>query len=299
MYPHIYEINPATRCHGKIVGQYTVHLLYRFRATETAVCRSHSTVRQSNHFTTVLRTSEFTQVSLSSSTVTKGHFSWYSFLSVWKHLLFAGDGFAGAWSIGSAMLSLEHETFLQMALWFRRSIRLAASQMRCSLRETLEKLFFASCLSHMCRALPRANLHIPIFRACATRPKVAPVSSGKNRKGHVCLLLLFSWMTESGTFERLSLFPGRLIDFHDFQEQIRYSHNGRHVWHDQSTLYSHWPIYIVHTLTYLHSTHIDLSTLYTHGPIFIVLTLTYLHCTHIDLSTLCTHWPIHNLDTLT
>ena len=120
------------------------------------------------------------QVSPSLSMVTKGHFSWYAFLNVWKHLLFAGDGFAGARSTDSAMLSLEQETFLQMALWFQRSIRLAASHPRCSLRETSEKLFFASCLSHTRRALPRANLHISIFHARAMCPKVASVSSGTN-----------------------------------------------------------------------------------------------------------------------
>ena len=65
--------------------------------------------------------------------------------------------------------------------------------MQCSLPETSEKLFFASCLSHTRRALPRANLHISVFCACASRPKVASVSSGtkasatlwKNQKGYV------------------------------------------------------------------------------------------------------------------
>ena len=42
---------------------YIVHLPYRFRTAENAVCWSRSTVRQFNHFTTLLRTSEFTQVS--------------------------------------------------------------------------------------------------------------------------------------------------------------------------------------------------------------------------------------------
>ena len=178
-----------------------MHLPYRFRTAENAVCQSRSTVRQFNHFTTVLQTQEFTQVSPSSSTMTKGHFSWYSFLSVWKRLLFAGDGFAGAWSIGSAMLSLEHETFLQMALWFRRSIRLAVSWMQCSLQETSEKLFFASCFLSMRRAFPKANLRISTFRTCRTCPKVASVSSGtkapatlgEKRKGHVCCCWFHEW----------------------------------------------------------------------------------------------------------
>ena len=135
MYPHIYEINPATRFYGKITGQYTVLLPYWFCAAENALCRSHSSVRrQFIHITTVLRTSKFTHVSPSSSMATKGHFSWYTFLNVWKHLLFAGGRFAGAQSIDPAMLSLEHKTFLQMALWFQRSIQLAALWMRCSLQ---------------------------------------------------------------------------------------------------------------------------------------------------------------------
>ena len=55
----------------------------------------------------------------------------------------------------------------------------------------------ASCLLPTCRAFPRANLHISVFCACTTHPKVASVSSGtkasatlrKNWKGCVCLLL--------------------------------------------------------------------------------------------------------------
>ena len=42
----------------------------------------------------------------------------------------------------------------------------------------LRETYSASCLSHMCRALPRANLHISVFHACAMCPKVATVSSG-------------------------------------------------------------------------------------------------------------------------
>ena len=90
---------------------YIVHLPYQFRAAENAICWSSLTVHQSNHFTTILRTSDFTQVSLFLSMVTKGHFSWYAFLNLWKCLLFTGDGFAGALSIDSAMFSLVYETF--------------------------------------------------------------------------------------------------------------------------------------------------------------------------------------------
>ena len=63
------------------------------------------------------------------TTVTEGHSSWYAFLNVWKHLLFAGDGFAGARSIDSAMLSLTHKMFSQMASWFWSSMQLAVLQM--------------------------------------------------------------------------------------------------------------------------------------------------------------------------
>ena len=84
-----------------------------------AVCWSCSTVSQSSHFITVLQTSESMQVSPFSSMVTESHFSWHAFSNVWKCLLFAGDSFAGVWSIDSAMLSLVHETFLQMSPWFR------------------------------------------------------------------------------------------------------------------------------------------------------------------------------------
>ena len=93
--------------------------------------------------------------------------------------------------------------------------------------------FFASCLSCTCRALPGAKLHISVFCACALCPKLASVRSGtkasatlwKNRKGQVCLMYFFSWIRESGTFERVSTFLERPIDF---QEQIQYSCNGRH-----------------------------------------------------------------------
>ena len=53
-YPHIYEIIPTTRVYRKLRGQsYIVHLPYWFCAAESAVCWSHLTICQSNHFTTV------------------------------------------------------------------------------------------------------------------------------------------------------------------------------------------------------------------------------------------------------
>ena len=174
MYPHIYEIHPATRFYGKIEKQYTVHLCYPFCAAENAVCRSHSTVHLFNHFTTMLRTSKFTQVSHSSSTVTKGYFSKYTFLNFWKRLLFAGDGFAGVRSFDSAMLSLEHETFFTNGALIPKIYLACVDAMFFSgnFRET-----FFVCFLCMHRALPRANLHVSIFCASVTRPKVALVSS--------------------------------------------------------------------------------------------------------------------------
>ena len=50
--------------------------------------------------------------------------------------------------------------------------------------------------------------------------------SGKIGKA---VFVVFSWMKESRTFERLSIVPKRPIDFDDFLEQICYSRNGRHV----------------------------------------------------------------------
>ena len=69
----------------------------------------------------------------------------------------------------------------------------------------------ASHLSHMHRALSRANPQISVLCAFTTHPKVALVSSG-NRKG----LFLFVTNDKIHNFERLSIFPKCPIDFHDF-----------------------------------------------------------------------------------
>ena len=135
--PHLFNKSGYQILRENHKAIYTVHLPYWFRAAENIVCQSCS---------------EFTKVSPYSSMVTKGHFSWYAFLNIWKCLLFAGDGFAGAWSIDSAMLSLIHKTFLLMAPWFQRSIPLAALWMRCPLPETSEELLllcvFRTCTEH-------------------------------------------------------------------------------------------------------------------------------------------------------
>ena len=155
---------------------FTVHLLYRFRTAENPVCRSHLTVCQFNHFTTLLRTSEFTQVSAFSSTVAKDHFSWCTFLNVWKHL-FAGDGFAGAWSKDSAILSIVHETFSQMVPWFL-STRLTAS------RKLQRNFFCFMSFAHAQSTSENKSALFSVFHACATRQKVTSVSSGTKRFGY-------------------------------------------------------------------------------------------------------------------
>ena len=44
------------------------------------------------------------------------------------------------------------------------------------------------------------------------------------------MFVVVSWMTESRTFENLSVFLESPIDFDDFPEQLRWSRNGRHIW---------------------------------------------------------------------
>ena len=86
----------------------------------------------------------------------------------------------------------------------------------------------ASRLSRTRTALQRVHLHYSSFVHVQHVPKLTSVSSdtitlatlGKNQKGRVCCSYSLQ-MTKSGTFEMLSLFPERAIDFHDFQEQIR------------------------------------------------------------------------------
>ena len=81
-YHHIYEINPATRSYRKVTGQSTLcSSLTHSVQLRTLVCQSRLTICQFNHFTTVLQTTEFTKVSPFLSMVTKGHFSWYTFLT--------------------------------------------------------------------------------------------------------------------------------------------------------------------------------------------------------------------------
>ena len=84
---------------------------------------------------------------------------------------------------------------------------------------------FALCLSHMCRALLRANLHISVFYACATRPKVASVSSSTKRFGYSLEkserlhLFVFSQMTKNATLKGYSYFPNALLIFIIFRNE--------------------------------------------------------------------------------
>ena len=196
-----------------------MHLSCWFCADKNAVCPSRSTVRQFNHFITLLWTSEFTHVSPFLSVVAKNHFSWCTFLNVWKRLLFAVDGFPGSSSKDLDMLSVVYETFSQMALRFR-STRLAASR-------KLWRNFF--CFVSFAQSTSKSKSALfSVFCTCAMCPKVTSASSstdalatlGKKWKGSVCCCC-FSRMTESVTLERLSVFPERAIDFYDFPEQIQ------------------------------------------------------------------------------
>ena len=103
-----------------------------------------------------------------------------------------------------------------------RSIQLAASRMWCFLWETSEL-----CLLCMCRALLRANLHISVFCACATRPKVASVSSGTKSFGYFGEKLerpsfffsFFPQMTKSWTLRGYLYFQNALLIFKIFKNE--------------------------------------------------------------------------------
>ena len=183
MYPHISEINPAAKFYGKITGQSTLQIPCSW---EYCFCWSHSTV------TKALWTSECTQVSPVLSIVTKGHFSWDAFLNVWKCLL--------CWRcFYRCMINKLGHAFPWTRNGFANGALIPKIYSTCSFpdamlssRNFIETFFCALCLLCMRRELPRANLHIHVFCACALRPKVASVSFStkasatlwKNRKGH-------------------------------------------------------------------------------------------------------------------
>ena len=90
---------------------YTVHLPCQFCTAENAVFRSQSTVSQSIHFTTALRTSESTQVSPFLSVAIERPFLMACFLKSLQTSPFTGDGLAGVRSKDLAMLSYIRKTF--------------------------------------------------------------------------------------------------------------------------------------------------------------------------------------------
>ena len=123
------------------------------------------------------------------------------------------------------MLSVVHETFLQMAPWFW-SIKLAAS------RKLQRHFFYFLSFVHAQNTSERNSASFLSFAQAQRVRKwlwlvlaqTLQLLSWKIKKA-----FFFSWMTESRTFERLSILLERAIDFHDFQEQVWYSCNGRHV----------------------------------------------------------------------
>ena len=150
--------------------------------------------------------------------VAKGHFSWCTFLNVWKCLLFAGDGFAGAWLIDLAMLSIIHKTFLQMAPWFL-SIRLAA------LLKFWRNFFWFKSFAHVQSTSKR---NCASFLSFVNTQRIQSdlgkfphkcYSYSQEKSKRQCLLFFFSWMKASETFERLSVFAERAIDFMIFRNK--------------------------------------------------------------------------------
>ena len=119
-------------------------------------------------------------------------------LDAWKRFIFTGDGFAGALSIDSTMLSIVHKRFSQMAPWFR-TIRPAAS------RKLQRNFCFVSfvhthstsksksayiCLSRMRNASKHGFSKFWHKNFSYSRGK-SETALGENRKDRVCLLLLF------------------------------------------------------------------------------------------------------------
>ena len=123
--------------------------------------------------------------------MTKGLFSWYAFLTIWKRLLFAGDGFAGAQSIDSAMLSVVHQIISQRAPWFR-SIQLAAS------RKLRRNLFCFVSFTHTQSTSASKSAYFYLSRmpnksksGFGSSSSKASATLRENQKGLVLLLLLF------------------------------------------------------------------------------------------------------------
>ena len=151
-----------------------MHLSYRFHTAENAVCQSSSTVHQSNHFTKILRTSEYIKVLTFPSTGQKATshciVSW-----MFEDISFLLDTFS------RCIISRLSYNFHLTSNIFANGTLILQLHSACSFMDAMfsSKNFWkisASCLSCMCRALQRTNLHISVFPPCATHPKEALVN---------------------------------------------------------------------------------------------------------------------------
>ena len=155
--------------------------------------------------------------------VTKGHFSWYSFLGVWKHLSFAGDGLKDAQSEDSAMLSLSHKIF------FAKGALILKLYSACSFADvmfssanfgaTSPALSFAHaqttsvnksacfCLSHMYNMPGRSLL------SSSTKTEKTLSTLRNNRKCGVCHPP--PPPNKIWTFEKLCIYLEHPFDFHE------------------------------------------------------------------------------------
>ena len=164
-----------------------MHLPYWFRAAENAVCRSRSTVHQCNHFTSLLWTSEFMQVSPFSSMVMKD-FSWFRWRQFWMCII---NRFCDAFP-------RTRNFFWQIVPWFQRSIWFAASWMWCSLRETSEKLLlcvFCACAAHfqeqICIFL--SFTYMQVSNSGFGKFQYKSFTSSWEKSERLCLLLFHEW----------------------------------------------------------------------------------------------------------
>ena len=147
------------------------------------------------------------------------------------------DGFAGAQSIDSAMLSLNHKTF------FTNGTLIQTIYSACSFADAMfSSGNFRETVFLLC-VFGTRTMHLQeqicIFLSFTMRTtsnsgfgkfQHKSFSNSLEKSERLCLfVLVFLWMRESGTLERLSIFLERPTDFDDFPEQILYSCNGRHV----------------------------------------------------------------------
>ena len=125
----------------------------------------------------------------------------------------------------SAMLSLEHETFLQMALLIPNIYSVCSFVDAMFSSGNFRETFFCSVSFAHAQSTSKSKSAY-FFLAWATRPKVASESSGtkvsatlgENRKGSVRSCFMNDRIQ---TFEKLSVLLECPFDFDDFPEQIR------------------------------------------------------------------------------